>query len=342
MIYDPAMVGIALINSDAALVVKDRRTLTGMGYGSIRLFPTLVEARPHLADDAVGLILLGDRIGALSGMECLRAIKRDKTLQHKAVVMLSSEGRRERVLEAVSAGCCGYVLRPYSPETCARHLRSAWESTPPDEDRQRQMDRAGELAASGQLAQAAAAYAAVASTGNDALDLFNKGLEHLRLQEFGPAIQAFNMALAVNTMFADAYRGLAHAHKGLGDQAKFLEYLNRCADILAIQDKLQELKEVFVEILEQDPGAVNPYNTLGVRLRRSGDLSGALHAYTQALALTPGDENLHYNIAKAFLHASRREKAMEHLRQALVIRPDFSEAEQMLAELENPTQDGTG
>jgi len=150
------------------------------------------------------------------------------------------------------------------------------------------------------------------------------------------------MALAVNTMFAEAYRGLAHAHKGLGDQAKFLEYLNRCADILAIQDKLQELKEVFVEILEQDPGAVNPYNTLGVRLRRSGDLSGALHAYTQALALTPGDENLHYNIAKAFLHASRREKAMEHLRQALVIRPDFSEAEQMLAELENPTQDGTG
>lgn len=337
MVYNPATVGLALINSDAALVAKDRRTLSGMGYSSIRLFSSLVEARPHLGDEAVGLILLSDRTGALSGIECLRAIKRDKTLKHKAVVMLTAECRRERVLEAVSAGCGGYVLRPYTPQTCARHLRSAWESSHPDDERTRHMARAEELAASGDHAQAAAAYSSVTQTRNEAMDLFNQGLEHLRLQEFGLAIQAFNQALAINTMFAEAYKGLAHAHKGLGDQEKYLEHLNRCADILAIQDKLQELKELFAEILEQDPEAVNPYNSLGVRLRRSGDLSGALHAYTQALILTPSDENLHYNIAKAYVHASRREKAREHLRQALAIRPGFTEADQMLAELE---QDG--
>jgi len=315
-------------------LAKDRQTLAKLGYAAIHSFSGFDAARPYLPEASIQLILVGDKTGDLSGWDCLRTIKRDPDLKDKAVVVVSSDSRKERVLEAVSAGCGGYVLRPYILETFAKHVKAAWESSRPDEANLARVEKGARLVWTGHFGEAVQEFSAVVSQDNNSLEWFNKGLEHLRRQEFGQAIQCFNKALAVNTLFAEAYRGLAYAHKGLGDMEKHLEYLNKSAEILAMQDKLQDLRELYVEILKHDPSAVNPYNTLGVRLRRSGDLSGALHAYTRALSLTPADENLHYNIAKAYMHACKQEQAEHHLKQALEIKPDFLEAAEMLARLE--------
>lgn len=324
---------IVLINSDPGQAGRDRNTLSKLSFTALRQFSSLNEARASLMENPPEIILLGERAGSQSGMDALRAIKRDPALKSRAVVMISSDGRRESVLAAVSAGCCGYVLRPYPARTFARHLRTALSTTRPDEKTRARVEHGLTLAWMGRYSEAVEELEQATAQENKALEWFNKGLEHLRRQEYGQAIQAFNRSLALNTLFAEAYRGLAYAHQGLGEQEKHLENLKKSADILAMQDKLQELKELYVEILSHDPEAVNPYNTLGVRLRRSGDLSGALHAYTRALDLTPSDENLHYNIAKAYMHAARKDQARNHLRQALAIRPDFAEATRMLEEL---------
>ncbi|WP_243360954.1 tetratricopeptide repeat protein [Fundidesulfovibrio terrae] len=334
MKFDPASLAVALINSDGVQQSKDRQALSKLGFGGVHVFAGVGEARKFMGEVPVQLILVGDKAGQLSGVECLKDLKRQENLKQTAVVMISSDGRREHVLKAVSAGCGGYVLRPYILATFAKHLKAAWESSRPDEKSLEQVQKGLTLAFTGQFSEAVQELGAAAGQENDALEWFNKGLEHLRKQEYGQAISCFNTALAVNALFAEAYRGLAYAHKGLGDMEKHLEFLKKSAEILAMQDKLQELKELYVEILSHDPEAVNPYNTLGVRLRRSGDLSGALHAYTRALDLTPTDENLHYNIAKAYIHAAKKDKAAEHLRKALEIKPDFVEASEMLASLE--------
>ncbi|GFK95071.1 Chemotaxis protein CheY [Fundidesulfovibrio magnetotacticus] len=333
MRFEPAQIGVALINAEPAQAARDRQSLARLGFASVHAFPDYQEARRYLPEPSIHLVLVADQTGGLTGFECARMLKRDPELKDKAVVMVSSDGRRERVMRAIAAGCGGYVLRPYQLETFARHLKAAWESSRPDEESQALLDEGKRLAFTGHFGEAVRVLSQVATGENEAVEWFNKGLEHLRIQEFGQAIVCFNKALAANTLFAEAYRGLAYAHKGQGDLEKHLDCLKRSADILAMQDKLQELKELFVEILTHDPKAVNPYNTLGVRLRRSGDLSGALHAYTRALDLTPDDENLHYNIAKAYQHASRLDSAASHLRRALEIRPDFHEAGALLATL---------
>lgn len=330
MKFDPARIGIVLINSDGHQLSKDRNALAKLGFTMVQQFTSYGEARNFLPEASVQLVLVGDAAGDLSGLECLRTIKHDPELKAKAVVMVSSEGRRERVLQAVSGGCGGYVLRPYIQDTFAKHLKAAWESCRPDEESLALVEKGNQLAWTGQFGEAVKELSRVTDQENPALEWFNKGLEHLRRQEFGQAILAFNKSLAANSLFAEAYRGLAYAHKGLGEMEKHLDFLKKSAEILALQDKLQQLKELYVEILAHDPEAVNPYNTLGVRLRRSGDLSGALHAYNRALALTPSDENLHYNIAKAYMHAAKPDKAREHLAEALKIKPGFAEASEML------------
>jgi len=335
MQYQPASIGAALLSADSLHLVKDRQVLIRLGFKHVQQFSSLAEAEPFLKDSRVQLLLIDQKLADGTGLECLRKVKGNPELAGKAVVLVSGDGRREAVLDAVSAGCGGYVLRPYHLETFAKHLKAAWESSRVDEASQALLNEGSRMLWSGHFDEAVAEFQSVADKDNEALALFNQGLEHLRLQEFGQAIVVFNKTLAVNTMFADAYRGLAYAHRGLGQEALALEYLKKTADLLAIQDKLQELKSLYIEILKADPEAVNPYNSLGVRLRRAGDLSGALHAYTRALVLTPQDENLHYNIAKAYLHAGKPDTAISHLHQALAIRPGFEEAAELLRRLEN-------
>ena len=133
MRYDPARIGVALINSDPKQLAKDRQFLTKLGFASVHQHAGFGEARPFLSSGPIQLILTGDKAGDIDGVDCIRVIKRDKELTGKAVVMVSADGRRDRVLAAISAGCGGYVLRPYAQDTFAKHLKNAWESTRPDD-----------------------------------------------------------------------------------------------------------------------------------------------------------------------------------------------------------------
>jgi len=75
------------------------------------------------------------------------------------------------------------------------------------------------------------------------------------------------------------------------------------------------------------------FNDFGINLRKNEMYDQAVEYYARALELSPNDENLHYNIAKAHSFAGNDIKALEHLHSALSIRGDFPEARAMAAKL---------
>ena len=79
--------------------------------------------------------------------------------------------------------------------------------------------------------------------------------------------------------------------------------------------------------------APNPFNSLGVQLRRKGDHAGAVKAYKRALELTPDDENVYFNLAKAFVFTNNKESAETNLRKALSLNGEFDEARAMFEKL---------
>ncbi|MFZ5427310.1 MAG: tetratricopeptide repeat protein [Thermodesulfobacteriota bacterium] len=334
MTFDPKKLTITVLSANAGNASRDKGILTRMHFAEVRAYPTFKQSEDHFRSGAAQIALIDSSLGDMDGLECLRKLSRDREMAVRALVMVTSECRQDYVMDAVSAGCSGYVIRPYSLETLEKHIRAAWNSLSAGEIEQEMLDSAKAALWRQDFDAAIAEFEEVVSEDNEALEYFNKGMEYLRAGKFGKAIIAFNKALALNELYAEAYKGLAYAHKGKGDPAAYQEHLRKAADLFAMQDKLQELREVFVEILKDDPEAVNPYNTLGVKLRRAGDYLGALHAYSQALELTPTDENLLYNIAKACIYSGDNASALGHLRKALALRPDFREAAELADRLE--------
>ena len=125
---------------------------------------------------------------------------------------------------------------------------------------------------------------------------------------------------------ARAYKGLADAYKGKGELERCKQYLQRAAEVYAQFDRLEETKRIFIEILKYESNVPNPFNTLGVQLRKQGDYPAALHAYKQALQLTPEDENVYFNIAKAQYYMGDLDEAAGSITRALELAPDFTEA----------------
>lgn len=73
------------------------------------------------------------------------------------------------------------------------------------------------------------------------------------------------------------------------------------------------------------------FNEFGINLRKSNLFDQAIEYYGKALETAEQeDENLHYNMARAYFGKGAREKCEEHLQKALAANPNFEEAGKFL------------
>lgn len=72
------------------------------------------------------------------------------------------------------------------------------------------------------------------------------------------------------------------------------------------------------------------YNDNGINSRAAGDINKAIQEYKKALFVSPNDEHLFYNLARAYLETGDRENAEESIRRALSINPEFTEGIKLL------------
>jgi tetratricopeptide (TPR) repeat protein len=84
-----------------------------------------------------------------------------------------------------------------------------------------------------------------------------------------------------------------------------------------------------------EPEHKHLFNDFGINLRKNEMYDQAVEYYARAIELSPCDENLHYNMARACFAKSDIEKTVEHLRAALIINKDLEIAQKFLLYLKN-------
>jgi tetratricopeptide (TPR) repeat protein len=91
------------------------------------------------------------------------------------------------------------------------------------------------------------------------------------------------------------------------------------------EDKLSQATELIGDTEAIRDSIILHYNSLGMQNREIKNFSDAVKNYSKALSVSEQDENLHYNIARAYFEDGRIDQAEKFIRKALKLNPGFNE-----------------
>jgi len=266
---------------------RDRRALRQAGVPAVITKASLEEALAWLADNSVDLLILDSDLGRTSGARVLKLLRRRRSYAALPVIIAGTDGSRAAVLEAMAAGCSGFLVRPYSQDALTRQCQLAAQSSQPDPERQNAMELARKALAAARPRRAINAMKRAVANEDEARQHYVRGCEHLTAERFELAINAFNKAVALNTLFAEAYIGMANAWDGLGEPQKAKECMRRAVDAHARNNAIARTRETLARILKDHPDATNPFLDLGFSLVRKGEFQAAGQAYALGLQHSP-------------------------------------------------------
>ena len=80
------------------------------------------EALEFLANEPADVMLLDLRMPNMDGIELLSSLKSNAALRSIPVIMVTTEGSQDRVLQALKLGAAGYVRKPFTAEQIREKL----------------------------------------------------------------------------------------------------------------------------------------------------------------------------------------------------------------------------
>jgi two-component system chemotaxis response regulator CheY len=117
-------VNVLVVDDSAAIRKILQRVLrqTEMPLGDIFEAGDGAEALDVLNSQQIGLVLSDVNMPNMDGLQLLAEIKRKEALKTIPVVMITTEGSQNKVLEAVGLGASGYVRKPFTTEQIKEKL----------------------------------------------------------------------------------------------------------------------------------------------------------------------------------------------------------------------------
>ena len=127
------------------LIVDDMLTIRQMVSAELQRlgFSKVREANDgHIAYDLVrtendkktpfDLIISDWNMPNLTGIELLKRVRGDASTKATPFILLTSEGEREQVTEAILAGVSQYIVKPFAAKTLLDKLEAAWTKHHPN------------------------------------------------------------------------------------------------------------------------------------------------------------------------------------------------------------------
>jgi tetratricopeptide (TPR) repeat protein len=91
------------------------------------------------------------------------------------------------------------------------------------------------------------------------------------------------------------------------------------------EEKLSQAREIISSTEAIQEGVVLHYNALGMKCREEKQFDDAVSNYNKAISVSPQDENLYYNIARAYFETGKFDKTIDYLGKSLKLNPEFKE-----------------
>ena len=113
------------------MVVDDFATMRHIVKGALKQlgFKNIIEAEDgataleELKKEKVGLILCDWNMPKMNGLDLLKSIRKDDNLKEIPFIMVTAEGQKNNVVQAVQAGVNNYMIKPFTPDTLKEKIR---------------------------------------------------------------------------------------------------------------------------------------------------------------------------------------------------------------------------
>lgn len=308
-----------VLGADSSIRGVDRYSLrtagvshsTGIASGAEAL--RLLTGPGHIYD----LVLCDEHLSDMSGQDFLAHFNR-LDMEGRIPVILSARAPTEKtVLQAIAAGCAGFLARPFTVLALEAQLcraRTIFECGPASMLSQTYAVLADsknaeeEHAAEQQYHENAAEAEAAATTA------FHEAAGHLRQRRWDKAIEAFGISMRSSRLEADACLGMARAWLGKGKPEKAREYSYRAGTLFMRARNWSRAREAFVQALAVSPAnSPNPLLDEALELIRNNRIDDAAQALIGAYQL-PNTETVNiHSIARAAQFVGRPEQTIERL-----------------------------
>lgn len=122
-------------------VIKKIVKASGVNVGQFFEAANGIEALEILNQEWLDLVLTDYNMPDMNGLELVEEMKKDEELKSVPVVMITTEGSRERVEEFMEKGVLDYIKKPFTPEQIKQKLMQIIGET---EDEERTPDNGDE------------------------------------------------------------------------------------------------------------------------------------------------------------------------------------------------------
>ncbi len=109
-------INILIVDDFGTLRRIIKNTLKQGGYNYFTEAENGKKALEYLEQDSFDLILSDWNMSEMDGLELLRAVRSNEKLKHIPFLMITAEGTKENVVQAIAEGVTNYIIKPFTQE----------------------------------------------------------------------------------------------------------------------------------------------------------------------------------------------------------------------------------
>jgi two-component system, chemotaxis family, chemotaxis protein CheY len=104
-----------------------RNVLKGLGFTNIVEADNGVTALEILKGEKIDFVVSDWNMPEMTGIELLKTIRASEEWKDLPFLMVTAEGKREQVIDAVKNRVNNYVVKPFTPATLEEKIRAIFE-----------------------------------------------------------------------------------------------------------------------------------------------------------------------------------------------------------------------
>ncbi|MFC1552574.1 response regulator [Candidatus Latescibacterota bacterium] len=97
-------------------VIRRIMSLSGFELGVVMEAEHGEEALSVLNDNWIDVVISDINMPVMNGIELLKKMKETESMASTPVIVVSTEGRSERIEEIMNLGAAGFITKPFNPE----------------------------------------------------------------------------------------------------------------------------------------------------------------------------------------------------------------------------------